>query len=190
MKKILTLIICAGAFISAFSQTNDEEARRVILGGKNKGSTTETSRDRQDPRDVVLGGRNRRVYDEQGNRYPSGTREQAIDQVNREYDQKVSSIRNNPNLSNAEKERIIRELNNERARKIKAVNNSYKNRDRDRDRDDDDDDDDYDKKDKKYKKNNGNHYGWEKGKGNPHRTGSDNGYNKSKGNGKSKGKKG
>ena len=28
------------------------------------------------------------------------------------------------------------------------------------------------KKSKKVKKNNGNHYGWEKGVGNPHRTGS------------------
>ena len=172
MKKILTLIISAAAFVSAFSQTNDEEARRVILGGKNKtGSTTETSRDRQNPRDVVLGGRNRRVYDEQGNRYPNGTgtRDQQIDQVNRDYDQKINSIRNNPTLSSVEKERIIRDLNNERAKRIRAINNNYKNRDKD-DYDDDDDDDD-NKKNKKYKKNNGNHYGWEKGKGNPHKSG-------------------
>nr|MBA2762646.1 hypothetical protein [Segetibacter sp.] len=105
---------------------------------------------------------------EQGNRYPNGTgtRDQQIDQVNRDYDQKINSIRNNPTLSSVEKERIIRDLNNERAKRIRAINNNYKNRDKD-----DDDDDDDNKKNKKYKKNNGNHYGWEKGKGNPHKSG-------------------
>ncbi len=179
-----------GAFAAtAFSQTNDEEARRIILGKKTGSTSTRT--DRQDPRDVVLGG-DRRVYDEQGNRYPSGTqgtREQRIDQVNREYDQKIYSIRNNPNLSSSEKERIIRQLEADRARKIKAINKNYDGRDR---KYDDDDDEDY-KKNKKYKKDNGNHYGWEKGVGNPHRTGSDKEYghkSNGKGNsGKGKGKK-
>ncbi|MFN2458281.1 MAG: hypothetical protein ABR502_08790 [Chitinophagaceae bacterium] len=184
MKKILLLLISFGGFASLFAQSNPEmeEAKRVILGNKKNSRTSEerrTSDRNKDPRDVVLG-RDRRVYDESGRRYPDnypyGSRDAQIEQVNREYDAKIQSIRNNPTLSAAEKERMIRQLNRDRVERIKRINNEYK---KDR-RYDDDDDDDYkkDKKDKKYKKNNGNHYGWEKGVGNPHRTG---GKNKSKG---------
>lgn len=173
MKKFITLLLLAGAFSGpAFSQTPQEESRRVILG--KGGSTTNTGS--SDPRDIILGrdGRN----NETG--YPNGTREQQVNQVNREYNEKIQSIRNNPTLTAAEKERMIRQLENDRQRKINEINKRYNdgNRNRnDRDRDDDDDD----KKDKKYgKNNNGKKLGWEKGVGNPHRTGSgkDFGYNK------------
>ncbi|HEX2536623.1 MAG TPA: DUF1542 domain-containing protein [Chitinophagaceae bacterium] len=168
MKKIITLLLAAGAFGSAVAQTAQEDARRVILGGKNKSSRT-TDRN-SDSRDVVLGGDDRRVvYGESGNRYPSGSREASIDGINRQYDAKIQSIRNNRNLTAAEKERIIRDLNNERNRQIRAIssrNDRYERRDNSRY---DDDDDRRYKKNKRYKGNNGNHYGWKKGKGNKHR---------------------
>lgn len=169
MKKIITLLLCAAFFTTAFAQTSAEESRRIILGKQSKSETDET-----EAKDVILGRKNKRISDDDRNypntrTYPSGNREQRVEQVNREYDAKVQSIRNNRYLSSAEKQRAIRDLNNDRARKIRAINEKYGNNQRDRRYDRDDNDDDRKKKNKKYKKNNGNHYGWQKGKGNPHR---------------------
>ena len=169
MKRILTLLIGLGAISATYAQTPQEEARRVILnGGKDK----KTDRDTRNSRDVVIGG-DRDIY---GN-YPAGSREAEIDRINRDYDARIESVRNDRRLSNEEKERAIRQLNNERARAIRQVNNER----RDRREDDNDRDREY-KKDKKYKSNNGNHYGWEKGKGNPHRNGGKPGKGKGKSN--------
>lgn len=180
MKKVITLMLIVSTVASANAQTSQEDSRRVVLGTGGGGTRTERTSGGSNPVDVILG-RDRRVEDNQGTRYPSGTygtREQQIDRVNREYDAKIYSIRNNRTLTAAEKERMIRQLEADRARRIREINNRYY----DRDRRYDDRDDDY-RKDKKYKSNPGNHYGWEKGKGNPHKS---SGY--SKGNGKSKGK--
>ena len=153
MKRILTLLIAVGLVAGASAQTSKEEARRVILGGGNKNGGNNPS---ERSRDVILGDRdndnnNRRTYP---NSYPnSGSR---ADQINREYDIKINSIRNNPNLSQSEKQRIIRELEADRARKLRQAGN-YGNNNRDY------------KKDKKHKSNNGKHKGWTKGKGNKHR---------------------
>ncbi len=184
MKKIITLCFAIGAVTAVFAQTSEQEkARRVILSG---GNDRGTDRDTRNSRDVIIGG-DRRVYDEQSTNYPypgnypsSGSRESQIDQVNRDYDAKIRSIRNNNQLSGAEKERIIRDLNNDRTRVIRDINRRYESG-RYEDRKDRryDNDDDY--KEKKHKSNNGNHYGWEKGKGNPHKNGG-------KSNGKGKGK--
>lgn len=183
MKRIVTLLITAVAFSSSFAQSSEdmEEARRIILGDR---KDTRTSSPSSDPKDVVLGPNDRRVYDRRDTRYPS-TSSSRTEQINREYDAKIRSIRSNRNLSSAEKERIIRDLNNERARKLRGVNGDRRyndRRDEDRrkyedkryehrryDRRDDDDDDYKKNKNKKSKGNNGNHYGWEKGKGNPHK---------------------
>jgi hypothetical protein len=145
MKKFITLLIAVAAFAGAEAQSNKiEEAKRVVLGGGN-------NNDRDIYEDRRVGSRD----------YPYGSsREAEIDRINRDYDQKIQSIRNNPYLSSAEKERTIRQLNNERERRIREINNGYEDRDRDRRYDDD-----Y-RKDKKNKSNNGKHKGWTKGKGN------------------------
>ncbi len=161
MKKMITLLLCVGAVATTFAQTSAEESRRIILG---KQGETEKERQERSSKDVILGREDRRVYDKTGTRYPNGSREQRVREINREYDAKVRSIRNNRTLSAAEKERTIRQLNVDRARKIKEINGRYDDR-----RDRDDDDRNY--KSKKNKSNNGNHYGWEKGKGNPHKNG-------------------
>jgi hypothetical protein len=174
MKKMITLLLCVGAVASTFAQTSADESRRIILG---KQGTTERERQERSSKDVILGREDRKVNNETRTRYPIGSREQRIKEINREYDAKVQSIRNNRTLSAAEKERTIRQLNADRTSKIKAINGRYndgrryddkKDRDHDR-RDRDDDDRNY--KAKKNKSNNGNHYGWEKGKGNPHKNG-------------------
>jgi hypothetical protein len=181
MKQIITLLIAMFAVTSVFGQSQkNEEAKDIILGKKKSDGT------KQSPRDIILGrgSKDEPVYNPDNRTYPNderySTRERRVQQINRQYDEKIQSIRNNPTLSAEEKRRIIRDLNEERARKIREVNRVY-------DRDYDDDDDEYKaKKDKKYKSNNGNRYGWEKGKGNPHRNGGSPG---NKG-GKGKGKKG
>ena len=168
MKKIITLVVLLSLFNIVFAQSSPqiEEAKRVILGPKKSSNPNQG-----DPRDVVLGN-DRRVYDDNGNRYPNtypGSSKQAqIDQINREYDSKINSIRNNAYLSSAEKERMIRQLEADRARRIRQINDQYYGDDERNDRRYDDDDR-FEKK--KYKKNNGKHLGWEKGKGNPHRHG-------------------
>jgi hypothetical protein len=154
MKKIITLLFAATAFVSVQAQTSREEARKVVLGGQ-KGSTTTTKTPdsrTENPRDVVLGGSNSE----------SSSRQAQIDQVNREYDAKISSIRNNPTLTQEEKDQAIARLERDRARKIRAINNQDDNYN---------DDKNSGKKNKKAKGNNGKHLGWEKGVGNPHKNG-------------------
>jgi hypothetical protein len=154
MKKIITLLLAAGAFITVHAQTSKDESRKVILGQPKNGNGDNGTTSRQG-RDVILGGGN----DDGRNSptYPGSTssKQARIDQVNREYDAKIYSIRTNSTLSQAEKDRIIRDLEKERARKIKQVNGDDRGRSNN--------------KDKKYKSNNGKHKGWEKGKGNKHR---------------------
>jgi hypothetical protein len=176
MKRIVTLLIAASAFSSLFAQSDDmEEARRVVLGEKKDSRSTYPS---DNSKDVVLGPSDRRYP----NGYPSTSRTSRADRIDRDYDAKIRSIRNNPHLSSSEKERIIRGLNNERARKIREINGHnrrhddrrYNERSYDRrDRDHKDNDKKYDKdrkyNKKKYKGNNGKHLGWKKGKGNPHK---------------------
>ena len=142
MKKIITLFTAIAAFVAVHAQSSRDEARKVILGQeKNKGTSS------QEGRDIILGGGNNRSnYPES---YPT-SRQSQIDQVNREYDAKVWSIRNNRTLSQAEKARMIRQLEEDRARRIREVNQN----------------DGYGKKGDK-----GKHLGWEKGKGNPHKYG-------------------
>jgi hypothetical protein len=145
MKKLFTL--CLGlVMVSALHAQSREEARRVILGGK-KGepSTGNSGGGSQNPRDVILGGGGNNNGGP--NTYPSGSsRESRIEAINRDYDNKIISVRNNPTLSAEEKDRIIRQLERDRQRRIAQVNGEYKGS-------------------KKGKGNNGKHKGWYKGKG-------------------------
>ena len=144
MKKILTLLLATVGFITVNAQVSKEEARRVILGGGsgsgNGGSTN--------GRDVILGGGSGgNDYPSYPNSYPSsGSRQSQIDQVNREYDNKIQSIRNNSYLSYEEKERAIRQLERDRQARIRQINNSY----------------DKGSYSREQKGNNGKHKGWYK----------------------------
>jgi hypothetical protein len=154
MKKIITLFIAAAAVLSVNAQTSKDEARKVILG-QEKGSSSTSRNDR----DVILGGGNETNYpDSYPNNYPDGSRDAQVNQVNREYDAKIRSIQNNRTLTQAEKDRMIRQLEQDRNRRIRQIsqNGDYA----------------YGKKGKDHNKtNNGKHLGWEKGKGNPHKNG-------------------
>ncbi len=154
MKRILTLLIAVSAFATLHAQSR-EETRRVILGDRKDNSG-------RNDRDVVLGrGDN--------GRYPggySGERQAQIDQINREYDNKIYSIRNNRHLSYEEKERMIRQLERDRQRRIAEVNRRYNDRNGEYD-----DDDRYARNDRYERNGNGKKRGWEIGRGNPHRNG-------------------
>lgn len=161
MKKVATLSLAILAITFAFAQNSKEEARRVILGQpKNTPPPTRP----QDSRDVVLGPA--KSYPRYPNSYPNrryshDSRAAQIDQVNRKYNYKIASIRNNRALTPHEKARIILDLNNQRNAHIRQINHPYSRYDRRYD-------DDY--KERKYNKHNtGKHLGWQKGKGNPHR---------------------
>ena len=159
MKKILTLLIAAGAVVAVNAQTSRDEARRIILGdGSNSGGKNSSTKGR----DVILGGggsgNDTRTYP---NSYPgTNSRQSQIDQINREYDAKIYSIRANSHLSEAEKERAIRQLENDRKQRIREINqysNSNSNRYKNGKNHGSCDDDRHD---------NGKHKGWTNGKGN------------------------
>ena len=165
MKKIITLLIVCGAFATSFAQSRTiDKAKEIIT--KEPRNTTGTYPD------------DKRVGDDNASRYPTSTsREAEINDINRYYESKIEAVRRNPLLSSEEKERRIRELEYERAQKVREINKRYsgndntysKNKSNGKNKS-------YDKKD-----NPGKHLGWEKGKGNPHRTdGTVKGKNKNK----------
>ena len=152
MKQLFSLLALFALTVTSYAQSNEEKIERsrdIILGKDQR--TTETDRSR----DVILGRRSddRGVYESR-----SST------EINREYDRKIREVRNNPDLTRAEKERIIKRMEQERRDRLRKINS--RDRDYDRDRDRDRDRDDRYGKNKKVKGNNGKHLGWEKGKGN------------------------
>ncbi|GAA4339998.1 hypothetical protein [Flaviaesturariibacter amylovorans] len=184
MKKLFSLLLCATLFGSAFAQSDRERSRDVIFG--KGGSTSTGSTSRTTPRDVILGGNG-------SNRSTGNSCQDQINALNRTYDNQVRTIQNNPLLSSAEKAKKIRETNEARRFKIAEARRACNADRRDdrrydrRDRDDARDDDRNYAKTRKVKGNNGNHYGWDKGKGNPHRNGGKPGKGNN-GNGKNKNK--
>jgi hypothetical protein len=118
MKKITTLLLALFSIAMAQAQSSKEEARKIILGqpGGNNGSPSSSGKD------IILGKRNRGSYPDPRENSPYGTRESQINQVNREYDAKIYSIRTNGTLSPSEKERMIRQLEEDRSRKIRDIN--------------------------------------------------------------------
>jgi len=143
MKQLLSLLVLIALTATSYAQSNEEKIERsrdVILGGDRRTSDADRSRD------VILG----RRTDDRGIDNSSST------EINREYDRKIREIRNNPDLTRAEKERIIRRMEQERNERLRKADNRRYDRDRDNRYG----------KNKKVKGNNGKHLGWEKGKGN------------------------
>ena len=146
MKQLFSLLALFALTVTSYAQSNEEKIERsrdIILG---KDQRTETDRSR----DVVLGRRSddRGIYESRSS-----------SEINREYDRKIRQVRNNPDLTRAEKERIIKRMEQERRDRLRKINSRDRDRDYDRDRD-------RYGKNKKVKGNNGKHRGWEKGKGN------------------------
>jgi hypothetical protein len=142
MKKILTLLIAAGAFVTLHAQSR-EESRRIILGEPKDNGVYDRDVNRE------------RKSDDRYSTYPRGgynnSKQYEMDEVNQEYDRKITSIRNNRYLSHDEKARMIRQLEKDRQNRINQIrraneNNSKKDRYNDRNE----------------RRDNGKHKGWYK----------------------------
>lgn len=150
MKKLITLVFIIGSFSASFAQSRTIDRAKEVITKEPKSTSTSYPDNRTVGTD---------------NRYPNSTsREAEIGEINRRYDAKIQAVRVNPILSAEEKERRIRDLEYQRAQQIREINNRYygnnsgysKNKNKNKD----------------YKKDNpGKHLGWEKGKGNPHKSG-------------------
>jgi len=157
MKKILTLLIAAGAFVTLHAQSR-EQTREVILG-----SPTNNGNYGGRDRDVILGGGNNSQYPNYPNNGSYGNnRQYEADQINREYNAKIESIRQNRYLSNQEKARAIRQLEVDRQRRIDDLNRQYNNRSGQYSNDRYDRNDRYDNNNRYDKRDNGKHKGWYK----------------------------
>lgn len=144
MKQILTLLMATTLLGSStlFAQSR-EETRRVILGSPSDNGTYDNRRDRDDVYD--------RDNDGRYSRNNKTNRRYEAEQINREYDNKIRSIRNNRYLSYDEKERMIKQLERDRRQQLARVNRNFNNRDRR-----------YNDNARYAKKNNGKHKGWYK----------------------------
>jgi hypothetical protein len=108
MKKLFALVFAIGAVTSVFAQRSYDR--------------------RDESRDVILGQQNHSVYNNnRGNDGYFSTRERddQIERINRNYNWRIQSVRNDRHLRNAEKKREIRFLENERDSKIREVVERY-----------------------------------------------------------------
>jgi hypothetical protein len=108
MKKVFALVLALGAMSAVFAQRGYDHGN--------------------ESRDVILGQQNRSVYNNNRNNdgyYSSRERDEQIDRINRTYNWKIQSVRNDRHLRNAEKRREIRFLENERDTKIREVVERY-----------------------------------------------------------------
>jgi hypothetical protein len=110
MKKIITLVAAVILVATSFAQPNGRDYRR------------------DNDRDVVYND-HRRNDNRRGDRYSFSKRERdmQIAQVNRAYDQKIYAVRNKWFAGNGKKQRMIRELENERRYEIRKVYARYNN---------------------------------------------------------------
>jgi len=126
MKKIITLVASVILVATAFAQPNG----RAYGHDKDRDVVYNDSRyDRND---------NRRD-DRRNDRYSFSKRERdmQIAQINRTYDERIYAVRNKWFASNGKKQRMIRDLENERRHEIKKVYARYShpsNRNDDNDR--------------------------------------------------------
>lgn len=108
MKKLFVLVLATGAMTSVFAQRGYDR--------------------KDESRDVILGQQNRSVYNNnRGNDgyFSSRERDDQIERINRNYNWRIQSVRNDRYLRHAEKKREIRFLENERDTKIREVVERY-----------------------------------------------------------------
>src|SRR5215204_3502797 len=118
MKKIITVLITFGAFATSFAQSRTTDKAKEIITKEPRNTTGTYPNDK-------------RVGDDNASRYPtSSSREAEINDINRHYESKIEAVRRNPILSSEEKERRIRELEYERAQKVREINRRYSGSDK------------------------------------------------------------
>jgi len=108
MKKLFALVLAISAMTCVFAQRGYDR--------------------KDESRDVILGQQNRSVYNNNRNNdgyFSSRERDQRIEQIRRNYNWRIQSVRNDRYLRNAEKRHEIRFLENERDTKIREVVERY-----------------------------------------------------------------
>jgi len=108
MKKLFVLVMAIGAMTSVFAQRGYDR--------------------KDESRDVILGQQNRSVYNNNRSNdgyFSSRERDEQIERINRNYNRRIQSVRNDRYLRNGEKKREIRFLENERDTKIREVIERY-----------------------------------------------------------------
>ena len=108
MKKVFALVLALGAMTAVFAQRGYDHGN--------------------ESRDVILGQQNRSVYNNnRGNDgyYSSKERDEQIERINRSYNWKIQSVRNDRYLRKSEKKREVRLLENERDARIREVIERY-----------------------------------------------------------------
>jgi hypothetical protein len=114
MKKIITLVASVILVATAFAQPNGranghDNDRDVVYND----SRYDRNDNRRDDR------RNDRYY------FSKRERDMQVAQINRSYDERIHAVRNKWFASNGKKQRMIRELENERRYEIKKVYAKY-----------------------------------------------------------------
>ena len=110
MKKIITLFASVILVASAFAQSNEGRYER---GKENDVVYNDSRFDRNNDR-----------FDKH-DKFSKRERDIQIAQINREYDQRIHAVRNKWFTSNAKKQRIIYQLEDERRYEIKKVYARY-----------------------------------------------------------------
>jgi len=111
MKQIVMLLLAAGAFTTTFAQARGERSyEKDIAVGRSYGNDAY--------------GRNDRRYED---RYSIDRNERAaqIQHINRSFDARIWDVRNDRYLRSAEKRRIIRNLEEQRADAIRRISDRY-----------------------------------------------------------------
>lgn len=116
MKKLFTILLAAGTVTFASAQSSHSG---------NMGDGRESSRD------VVLGQSNSNVYRGNSVDYTSSfsirERDQQIQRINREFDQKIAAVKRDRHMRSNERSREIRILERQRDEQIRQVQQRYDN---------------------------------------------------------------
>jgi hypothetical protein len=114
MKKILTLLIAFGAIASVQAQSSRYPS------------------DRNESRDIILGDQNSRTY-EGNSRYGNGysfsarERDEQIDRINREFNQRIRRVERDRWMRTYEKRREVQRLEEQRKSEIRQVWERFRN---------------------------------------------------------------
>ena len=114
MKQIMMLLLAAGAFTTTFAQSRGERSyeKNVVLGRSNSHDAY---------------GRNDNRYEDR-NSFGKRDCDAQIQNIYRSFDARIWNVKNERHLRSAEKRRIIRNLEEERAVAIRRVSDRYAQR--------------------------------------------------------------
>lgn len=141
MKKIITILFCSAVFTSAFAQTNrhDADDRNRNVNTNWNSNSNQKSYDNDHDRDNRHGVNDNRYGNNnsyQNNNY-SSQRDIQIQRITSQYNYRIQQISNDRSLNRRQKERVIAQLQAQKAQQLNGIyaqynnGNVYNNRDND-----------------------------------------------------------